>query len=381
MKRTAPLLLACAVIALTAIAPRTLGQDESVSRNPYFLERPLVGADLDLIQEQSDAGTGLKVWTYNVTSTRAGSSGQKFTGVMVGTNPETTSGTTTTTMQIVPVILKIGSDTFNPTIASPCASGKIPLTMMQDSPLVVPTTLKINGISVGDDQYIDALQRANFWTYVSKNGGNYHSDLKVVTLKPVTITPGTAHSAIVTDAACGPLGGVEVTWWDNYLTSTIIPKLKSQGVGPTTFPVFMLYNVAFYTGSVTTCCAGGYHGAYGSPAQTYGAFWFDLTGAYGKNNEDTLNASHIIAEWKDDPLVTNSTPPWKNKTTNTCQANLEVSDPLTGKYFPNVTLDGYAYHLQEIAFYSWFYGPPSIGADKKFSDKGSLTTAAANCIP
>ena len=78
MKRTVLLLLACAAVALTAIAPRTLGQDESVVRRPYFLQRPLVGADLDLIQAQSDAGTGLKVWTYNATSTRAGSS--SFTG-------------------------------------------------------------------------------------------------------------------------------------------------------------------------------------------------------------------------------------------------------------------------------------------------------------
>jgi hypothetical protein len=322
------------------------------------------------------------MWTYHVTSTRTGSSGQKFTGVMVGASPLTTSGTTTTTMQIVPVILKIAGDTFNPTIASPCASGRVPLTMLEKSPLVVPTNFTINGVNVGKDQYVDAFQRANFWTSINKNGGTYHSNLKVVALKAITVTPGTAHSAIVTDSACGPLGGVDISWWDAYLTSTIIPKLKSQGVGPTTFPVFMLYNVAFYTGSVSSCCAGGYHGAYGSPVQTYGAFLFDLTGTLGVGNEDTDNASHIIAEWQDDPLVTNPTPPWENASLGMCQANLEVSDPLTGTNIPTVRMpDGYSYHLQEIAFYSWFYGPPSIAAGKKFSDNGTYKSAAAKCTP
>src|ERR1700679_2031052 len=117
MKRTVLSLVACVAVALTAIAPTTLAQDDSVGRKLYFLEKPLAGADLDLIQQQSEAGTGLKLWTYHATSTRSGSNGQKFTGVMVGASPLTTSGTTTTTMQIVPVIMKIAGDTFNPTIA------------------------------------------------------------------------------------------------------------------------------------------------------------------------------------------------------------------------------------------------------------------------
>src|ERR1700683_1056350 len=382
MKRTALLLAAGVAVVLTAIAPRILAQDESVGRNLYFMGRPLVGADLDLIQKQSDEGTGLKMWTYHATSTRSGSTGQKFTGVMVGTSPLTTSGTTTTTMQIVPVILKIAGDTFNPSKASPCASGKVPLTLLQQSPIVLTADFKMNGVDVGKDQYVDAFQRANFWTSVSKNGGTYHSKLKVVTLKAITISPGTANSASISDSGCAPLGGVNINWWDAYITNTIIPKLKSQGVGPTTFPVFMLYNVAFYVGSVGDCCTGGYHGAYGSPVQTYGAFLFDLTGTFGVGNEDTDNLSHIVAEWQDDPLVTNLTPPWKNVPLNMCQANLEVSDPLTGTNRPDVKMpNGYTYHLQEIAFYSWFYGPPSIGAGKKFSDNGTYKSAAGKCTP
>jgi hypothetical protein len=53
---------------------------------------------------------------------------------------------------------------------------------------------------------------------------------------------------------------------------------------------------------------------------------------------------------------------------------------LTGTNFPNVTMpNGYAYHLQELAFFSWFYGPPSIGAGHKFSDNGTFTSAQGAC--
>jgi hypothetical protein len=41
--------------------------------------------------------------------------------------------------------------------------------------------------------------------------------------------------------------------------------------------------------------------------------------------------------------------------------------------------NGYTYHLQELAMYSWFYGPPSIGAGKKFSDDGTFTSAQGAC--
>jgi hypothetical protein len=381
MKRAALLFLVLAVVLFIAVSPRVLGQDETIGRELYFLVKPLVGGDLDLIQAQSDAGTGLKVWTYQTVSTRTGSKGQKFTGVMVGDSPLTTKGTTTTTMQIVPVILKIAGNTFDPTKPSPCAAGKVPLTLMQQSPIVLAADFKMNGVAVGKEQYSDAFERANFWQSVSKNGGTYHNNLKVVTLKPITVDPGTAHSAILGKPKCGPFGGVEINWWDVFLTTKIMPTLKAQGVGPTTFPTFMFYNVAWYVGNTANCCVGGYHGAFGNPVQTYSPFLFDLTGALGVNTEDTDIAAHEVNEWQDDPLGNNATPPWGHiGQVKKCQANLEVGDPLTNKNFPNVKMpNGYTYHLQELAFYSWFFGPPSVGAGGKFSDNGTFTSTQGPC--
>jgi hypothetical protein len=68
-----------------------------------------------------------------------------------------------------------------------------------------------------------------------------------------------------------------------------------------------------------------------------------------------------------------------------CQRNLEVGDPLSGKMFPAVKMgNGYNYHLQELAFFSWYYNARtdrSIGAGGKFSDKGTFQGPSKVCPP
>jgi hypothetical protein len=142
----------------------------------------------------------------------------------------------------------------------------------------------------------------------------------------------------------------------------------------------MLYNTTIYISNPNNCCVGGYHGAFGSPVQTYSPFQFDTVGVFGVGSEDTDIMAHEVNEWQDDPLGNNATPAWGHigQVTN-CQNNLEVGDPLTGTNYPNVTLSGYTYHLQELAFFSWFFGPPSVGAGAKFSDNGTFTSAQGAC--
>ena len=63
----------------------------------------------------------------------------------------------------------------------------------------------------------------------------------------------------------------------------------------------------------------------------------------------------------DDPFRINPTPLWGNigQVQGACQGNLEVGEPLTGTDVPDVTMpNGYTYHLQELAFFSWFFGAP-----------------------
>jgi hypothetical protein len=236
---------------------------------------------------------------------------------------------------------------------------------------------------MGTVQYSDAFQRASFWTKVSANGGTYHNQLNYVFLPAISVTPGSAHSVLfsISGSPCrASYGGVEINWFDSLITGKIIPSLKSKGVGPTNLPVFMLYNSTLYNGTSSNCCIGGYHGAFGSPVQTYSPFQFDSVGVFGVGSEDTDIMSHEVNEWQDDPLGNNATPPWgKVGQVSGCQNNLEVADPLTGKNVHNVTMNGSTYHLQESAFFSWFFGPPSMGSGGKFSDNGTFTTAQGPC--
>jgi hypothetical protein len=64
-----------------------------------------------------------------------------------------------------------------------------------------------------------------------------------------------------------------------------------------------------------------------------------------------------------------------------CQANLGVGDPLTGSDVAPVTMpDGFPYSLQELAFFYWFFGAPSLGVNGWFSDNGTFSTdAGPNC--
>jgi hypothetical protein len=45
-----------------------------------------------------------------------------------------------------------------------------------------------------------------------------------------------------------------------------------------------------------------------------------------------------------------------------------------------VTMNGKTYHVQELAFFSWFYhSKPSLGVNGLFSNNGTFTTAAPAC--
>jgi hypothetical protein len=152
----------------------------------------------------------------------------------------------------------------------------------------------------------------------------------------------------------------------------------------------LVYNVAWAVAAPVTnlnfCCALGYHGTTGFPipTQTYSPAEFDTTGFFFTATgdtapfSDTAILSHEVDEWVNDPMVSNPTPPWGHTgQVGGCQANLEVGDPLTGTTIPAVTMpNGFTYHLQELAFFSWFFGAPSIGINGWFSDNGKFLTDA-----
>jgi hypothetical protein len=66
-----------------------------------------------------------------------------------------------------------------------------------------------------------------------------------------------------------------------------------------------------------------------------------------------------------------------------CQGNYEVGDILAGFFIPPVTgKNSYTYTLQELAFFSYFYGGPSFAANGWYSSNNTLTSDAGPvCSP
>jgi hypothetical protein len=372
----------------------------------------VIGTDVD---NTGDNQT-LPLWTFRVRSSR---DGNQYSGTMVGRNPFRNPGKTNVPTKVIPLIINIqniavsldpmtgiittqpGDTTFDPTRAdtqNACltAPNNVPTRLVKQSPILSPTKFVFGGTSVGTTQYSDAFQRANFWKALGKDRDDYHVLLDPVQfLEPIVLDVPSVYGVAITDllffgppASCAPLGIVDINWFDTYLTGTVIPSLANE-IDPTNFPIFMVYNVVWAApaNNLSTCCILGYHGTTGFPipTQTYSPADFDASGALTANSSllDTEVLSHEVDEWMDDPMISNPTPPWGNtgQVQGACQANLEVGDPLSGTNLPQVTMpNGFSYHLQELAFFSWFFGAPSIGVNGWYSDNGTfLTDAGSPC--
>jgi len=344
-----------------------------------------VGVHAHITPAQARAGTTVPEFTA---TQKVGT--KSFTYTIVGKNPavKVSNASTTVNAEIVPVIMKFSNgENWTPTKADSCDPGASALARTQNSPIVKTQAHSFGGTSVGTVQVTNAFQRAEFWKDAAPGGINpsYGVNLSFKTLKPVTINVPNAQAFVLNQGiSCGngQVGATQINWLDKHLRTVVIPSLKSQGVGTTTFPIFLLHNFVEISGS--QCCILGYHSIFSTSAgaQTYGLAMYDNTGLFS-GSSDISALSHEVAEWQNDPNTAsggNPTPSWGNIGQVTgCQANLEVGDPLSGTTF-NDPLGGFTYHPQELAFFSWFYHQkPSIGINGWYSDQGTFKTFAAPC--
>jgi hypothetical protein len=312
--------------------------------------------------------------------------GSTFKFTMVGKNPRVTQSAPATTVQaeLIPIDFVRGGVSNDPTVGNTCDSTPV-TTRTMNSPIVKSVGWKFGGTAIGTGQYTDAFQRAEFWKFASPTGINpgYHVNLNWTQLPKVTVTVPKSESTPFA-SPCQRLLGVDVNWLDADLQNTVLPSLTSQGlISPKKFPMFVASNVVEYDTIPTNCCILGYHNAMNTTSgiQTYGISDYDGTGEFDNGTPlDVAIASHEVAEWMDDPTGVNPTKPWGNiGQVSGCQSNLEVGDPLSGTLFTR-RMNGFTYHLQELAFFSWFYHQsPSIGVHGWYSDQGSFTTSAAPC--
>jgi hypothetical protein len=387
------------VLALSAFSPTASGQEQTEPHKAYFKTIPLRGNTPEQAARESANGSTILTWTYSATSPR---DGNFYTGQIMGaqwlTALPSNPPTETIPTYLVPLILNIWDGTkwvkFDPTATdNTCAGGNVPRALVENSPLFQHSQFIWNGVNLGTTQYIDALQRASFWTlgssgFFGKFYEAWHNYFGLHTTLPITVNVPTQTGPMVQNAPCGQIGIISLAWLDLYVTSNIIPSLKNLGVNPTAFPIILTYNVVQRDDATGTCCILGYHSAYGSPAQVYAVSMFDTTGDF-RNSQDITALSHELGETMNDPFAINATPTWGNEGQDlgVCAAPpfLEVGDPLTGTLYPPITLHSYTYHPQELAMAGWFLDGwlPTLnwGIPGWFSSNGTFFGPACTCPP
>ncbi len=362
-----------------------------------------LAASAGLIQAQ--VAPALPIWNYQIVSPL---NGLTYSGYMVGTSPFNRGARTTTVpVLLVPFIVTFQNTTtgftttFDPSTAPDpgCTANQTVMSLIENSPIFQPRDWTLNGVYVGNTQYIDAFQRANFWQYVQNTGTAYHTLLAYRVAPPLALTVSYAAPQLTGEVRTGVqgncanpggsgstnAGAYEGIVDMNVMYNAMTNYIANQGITPDRFPIFILYNV-MYSENNQTLFLGVYHfsGAsypqlLKSPGQTFAVANFRTNGI---QPFDISILSHEIAEWMDDPGGFNPVPAWGNIGEVTgCKGALEVGDPLTGTDLQVITgSNGFAYHLQELAFFSWFFRTPSIGAGGFYSDNGTLALdAGAAC--
>jgi hypothetical protein len=284
----------------------------------------------------------LQTWNGSFTS-----GGNNYPYVMVGQDPASGQETLITTYIIPVKIILSNGDVYDPLAGG--TQAPIPMTLL--SPIFdSSTTYTLGGVDVGTTQYLDAFQRANFWTAI--NGQNYHvllggptSHVGVLPELTLNVPAGSGHEG-------SPFGHLVAEVDINYFDAQISNYMaQNPTINPTNFPMFEVGNTYLTEGG---CCIGGYHSANGQ--QSYGMFDYDTHP--GVFSQDVSALSHEVGEWMDDPLT--------NGGNGTPCGILEVGDPLENN--PNFgdfpyQLHGFTYHLQDLTFLRYFGAPANTSVN------------------
>ena len=341
-----------AAFVLVCAASVAFAQDAQYP-TAYPNEKPMfvAGAHRDIVPP---AGTNLSQWNGSFTDLTH----NHRTFIMVGPDPSKSNVTTTIPITYIPIKFVYdknhGNKTFDPNKNK--FSGQtvsVSKTILASPIFQSEVDFVQGGTDVGKTQYIDAFQRANFWGKNVKKNTKYHVLLGKATIAPEQTFNCNQSSCIVSNQFGHTVGLFDFNAMDSVLQG-YITKLK---IKPNSLPVFLAYDIYLTSGG---CCIGGYHFVNGGPptGQTYS--FSTVHDQVARFSEDTAALSHEIGEWQDDPFF--------GSNTVGCQDNsqLEVGDPLVEDDHA-YTVNGFAYHLQDLVFLGYFGAPTSTSLHKWLS--------------
>jgi hypothetical protein len=349
----------------------------------YPLQEPVSAEELE---GQAAVGATIPLWSATVKSL-----GRTYKYKMVGKNPQIKLSNPKTKVPFVIVPIKFifaNGDVFDPAAPDPtCSPAGRPLRLFLESPILKDRTYVTgDGAKVTTGQFPDLFQFANFFKFTGAPGGinphfSFALEPRVLRAQPILVP---ADVGKVAPANCGNVGLINFSDWVKFVQTELFRELRSS-LKPTTIPLFLFYNVFMCaSGASGGCGIGGFHAAflnrnYGKAFQTYAVSIYDTTELFPTVSADVSDASHEVDELQDDPDGRNPTPAWGHvgQDPNSCQNNLEVGDPLVGTLIGIPMSNGFTYHVQDLAFLSWFYRQsPSIGLGGVYSLFATFTTSA-----
>jgi hypothetical protein len=300
---------------------------------------------------------------------------------MVGTDPKRGSATTTIQTVIIPMRFVFENGlVFD--ASTDLIDGQTSIQGIIDSPIFQNFDFISGGIHVGNTQYADAFQRANFWNSVSRRSPDYH-----VLLGQPTVAP--AFEVFV------PNGMVTFIPEGN---GEVLPQIDEDFLQQATLDALAQANVSTQElsivdwGNVLGTLTSGYHRnrSTAGGTQTYIATSYHPQTPFFRF-QDTAVFSHEVLEWLDDPFeFDNFTPGWDpvfsayprciSKITDDW---LEVGDvfEFTPQGFVALNTANGVYHLQEGAFLDYFTrNAASRSVNGQYSFFGVATSPSAPCI-
>jgi len=360
-------------------------------------------------------------------STTDGHDGITYGYNMVGSNPNTCSGSscsTTIQVDITPINVTVagvtfsGQDVLPATLASPefatndygsTPNATIASCTYDAGPAGILAGSSCGGaggtLSGGDAGNLLQLEDATMRAQFNKTGSSpYHLTLHPNVLPAVNITVPSNQGTLLQSGRGVVFASVDIGWW-----SSQIKNLETQA-DPTHLPLYLTNNIMLFEGKdPNNCCVIGYHGTMpvglglgsgntngNAKIQTFAWASWVQPGIYARPDhgtdwalQDIHALSHEISEWADDPFVDNWVEPWLTPTAPQygCTNILETGDPVVGIGFamgtntfeqgpnPNGTTstDGY-YHPEDEVFLPWFMrtSPNTVSEDGRYTLMGDL---------
>lgn len=303
-----------------------------------------------------------------------------FTYSMVGQSP-TAGGTTGINNQIIPLItiLTVGNTVYavyDPTVNNDPQGSDIDLVAL--SPLYDATTT-YPGPPPDTGEVVDTAHRAEFRTV---RAANWHTVLNAPMSSSVWIQFLDFNKGEWALAACGT-GCTFPVMNLSTISANFKAILNTMSPPPpnSTVPIIVTDFLAAFDPSTLTCCILGYHTSQTGIANPAGLLvwtWatfipHSATNPFGPFGEDVMVLSHELSELVDDPFVGNKVAPWVSISCSGKPSSspiLETGDAIE-TMCPNdviylnasggLLLNGYHYHLQNVATLEWFTRVPYNG--------------------